>query len=393
MKTETAYLIRLLRAFIQGETPPSPPSGLDDGALARLAKAGDIGGIAGYMVQPFSDALSPQSAAFLARQFYGTVGQFANKGVACDKLFDELRAAGIPFAVLKGAVIGHLYPMRELRTFGDIDIYLPAKYRTAVEKLVETDQISFTDETQICVHRPPLHIEFHFDPTVDAVESLSALKGYLADIDAHFVTWNGMETVDPLYHFTYLLSHQMRHFADDSPGLRSYLDLAVFLKSDTAPAADTLCAHLKQLGLFEYARVALTLTEKWFGVPSPLPMAAISDTDAAFLAEYIADAGQFARQQNPRAVAVEKEGGNRATVLWRSLFPKKQTMYENPLYAPYAEKWLPLAYLYRLYRGVFQRGDYALKSAKDIGAADRDAACRRRANQLLKTGGNDVEKK
>ncbi len=392
MKAETAYLIRLLRAFIQGEAPPPPPEGLDDGDLVRLASAGDIGGIIGYMLQPFADMLTPKTARLSACQFYGTVGNFANKGVACDRLLCELRAAEIPFAVLKGAVLGHLYPMRELRTFGDVDVYVPAAYKDALRRLVAADTVTFTDETQLCINRPPLHIEFHFDPTVDVVEDMPALKAYLAEIEAHFVMWQGIETVDPLYHFIYLLSHQMRHFADDSPGLRSYLDLAVFLKSDIAPDAAALTPLLQQLGLYPYAQMALTLTERWFSVPSPLEQAALSDGDATFLATYIADAGQFARQQNPRAVEVEQRG-SRMTVLWRALFPTKQTMYENPLYAPYAEKWLPLAYLYRLYRGAFQRSDYALKAAKDITTADKDAAVRRRAKQLLYVGGNDVEKR
>lgn len=392
MKAETAYLIRLLRAFIQGETPPVPPAETDEETLARLADAGDIGGIVGFCLQPYADRLTQKGAVFFARQFYGTVGQFANKGVACDNVLAELRAADIPFAVLKGAVLGHLYPMRELRTFGDVDIYVPKTHEQKLRALWANETMTHTDETQLCVNRPPLHIEFHFDASVDAVESLPELKAYLAEIDTHFMTWQNVETVDPLYHFVYLLSHQMRHFADDSPGLRSYLDLAVFLKSNVAPAPEELAPLLERLGLYAYAQTALTLTERWFGVASPLPLAEITEEDAAFLAEYIADAGQFAREQNPRAAAVAQKG-NRAAVLWRSLFPEKKMMRENPIYAPYAKKWLPLAYVYRLYRGAFQRRGYALQAAKDIGSAERDAAFRRRAAQLLKTGGNDLEKK
>ncbi len=390
MNPETAYLLRLLRAFIQNEAAPSLPEDVDGDTLVRLAKTGNVGGIVGYVTQPFLDLFSDKAAAFLTRQFYATVGQFANVGVAVDGLFAALRAENIPFASVKGAVIGHLYPMRELRTFGDVDIYVPATFREAVRAVVAQDTLLFEDDTQIYVKRPPLHVEFHFDPTVDAVERLPQLKTYLADIEKHFMVWNGVETVDPLYHFVYLLSHQMRHFADDSPGIRSFLDLAVFLKSDIAPAADALTELLTSLGLYTYAQTVLTLTAQWFGVPSPLPQADIDEKDAAFLAEYIVDAGQFAHSQNPRAAAVEKHGG-RANALWHSLFPPKETMCENSLYAPLAKKWLPLAYAYRLYRGVFQRGAYAVNAAKDIGFAEKDAVARRRVSMLL--GGEKDEKK
>ncbi len=389
MKPETAYLIRLLRAFIQGEAAPSLPDEVDGDALARLAKAGDVGGIVGYMTQPFSHMFSEKAAMFLARQFYGTVGQFSNNGVACDRLFGALRDANIPFAAVKGAVISHLYPMRELRTFGDVDIYVPRAFREAVRTVTAGDTLLFEDQTQIYVKRPPLHVEFHFDPTVDAVDTLPRLQAYLADIEKHFMLWQDMETVDPLYHFVYLLSHQMRHFTDDSPGMRSFVDLALFLKSEIAPKAEDLCGLLKDLGLYTYAQTVLTLTALWFGVPSPLPLAALDPKDVAFLAEYTVDAGQFARRQNPRAAAVEKRGG-RVKTLWQSLFPPKEELQANGLYAPLAKKWLPLAYAYRLYRGAFQRGDYALTAARDISTAEKDAAARRRVNILL--GGKNIEK-
>lgn len=390
MKPETAYLLRLLRAFIQGETAPSLPENIDGDAVARLAKVGDFGGIVGYMAQPFIGSFSERAAAFLTRQFYGTVGDFANKGVACDRLFDTLNAAKIPFAVVKGAVIGHLYPMRELRTFGDVDVYVPVAFRDAVREITATDTLLFEDDTQIYVKRPPLHVEFHFDPTVDAVDGLPQLKTYLADIDKHFTVWQGIPTVDPVYHFVYLLSHQMRHFSTDSAGIRSFIDLAVFLKSDIAPTSTQLYETLETVGLLPYAKTVLTLTERWFGVPSPLPLSDIGEQDAAFLAQYTVDAGSFARKQNPCAAAVEKQGG-RTVALWRSLFPPKSEMRENALYAPLAKKCLPFAYICRLYRGVFVRGDYARQAAKDICTADGDALARRRVSILL--GGQDVEKK
>lgn len=389
MRPETAYLIRLLRAFIHSEAAPALPKDVDGDVLARLARAGNVGGIVGYMAQPFLDRFSDQAAKFLTRQFYATVGQYANNGVACDALFAALRHAKIPFAAVKGAVLGHLYPMREMRTFGDVDIYVSPAFRDAVRALAGEGAV-FEDDTQICVNRPPLQIEFHFDLAVDAVGRLPQLKAYLAATEKHFAVWQGVETVDPLYHFVYLLSHQMRHFADDSPGIRSFLDLAVFLKSDIAPKAEELSAVLKALGLYAYAQTVLTLTAQWFGVPSPLPLADIDEKDAAFLAEYIVDAGQFANTQNPRAAAVEKQGG-RINTLWRSLFPTKAHMQKEEIYAPLAKKWLPLAYAYRLYRGVFQRGGYALKTAKDIRTAEKDAAARRRVSVLL--GGENVEKK
>ncbi len=390
MRPETAYLLALLRAFIHGEAAPALPKAVDGDALARLARAGNVGGIVGYMTQSLQDGFSEKAAMFLTRQFYATVGQFANTGAACEELFAALRKANIPFAAVKGAVISHLYPMRELRTFGDVDIYVPSAYREAVCAVTAEDTLLFEDSTQIYVKRPPLHVEFHFDPTVDAIESLPQLCSYLADIEQHFSVWQGMETTDPMYHFVYLLSHQLRHFADDSPGIRSFVDLAVFLKSDIAPDPQELCRLLKELGLYTYAQAVLTLTEQWFGVPSPLPKADIDPKDVAFLAEYTVDAGQFARSQNARAAAVEKQGG-RMNTLWQSLFPPKEDMKKNKLYAPLASKCLPLAYAYRVYRGIFKRRDYALKAAVDIGTAEKDAAARRRVKQLL--GGQDVEKK
>lgn len=388
MHAEIAYFIELLGAFVRREPAPPLPN-IDARRLLSLSKYSNLSGMCGYMLQPHMEALEPDVALLFSKQFYQTIGTFSNCGEACTALQKQLQDNHIPFALLKGAVLSRLYPAKELRTFGDVDVYIPSAYVPQLRELLaqNNDRITHEDEQQICVSRPPLFIEFHYALEHDVPTALPALSTYLEDAATHMTYWEpvGIPTVDPLFHFIYLISHQMRHFESDSPGIRSYLDLAVFLKSGFAPDCETLAATLRQLGLYEYAATALTLVEHWFGVPSPLDTVEIDGTDIAFLEEYLCCAGLFAQQQNPRAKQVSVHG--RLGALWTSLFPPKEQLRKEKTYAALSARCLPAAYIYRLFRGIFCRTGYVLSSAKAIGTATEDAQKRSRVQSILHVGG------
>lgn len=391
MSAENTYFLRLLCAFVHGQTAP-PPTDVDIQRLLTIAQDCNLSGIVGYMLQPHA-ALLGEYAIVTNRWFFQTVGIFANRRTACDRLTAQLTAANIPFALLKGAVLTEVYPEKELRTGGDVDMFIPPAYIPQLKALLAEngDTITHEDARQVCISRPPLFVEFHFSLLADAAADNGALCDYLADPVPHMTVWVEKNTVDPTFHFVYLLAHQQHHYENDSPGIRSYLDLAVWLKNGFLPDTDTLIRTLRQAGLYDYAARALTLTSRWFALPSPLPLVKISDEDEAFLKAYLLEAGQFAARQNPRArqVADSGEKAPRLTALWRSLFPPAAHMRSDATYATLAKRCLPLAYIKRLFTGIFRRPQYTASSAKAIVTASKDAAARTRVKTI--TGGSTHE--
>ncbi len=395
MHAEIRYLLQLMRAFVQRESAPPIPVDMDMKRLFHLAQSSNLSGLVGYMLLPMpsDDAV----VAAFQKHFFQTVGIFANRNDAVETLRKQLDAAGIPFALLKGAVVSRLYPARELRTFGDVDVYVPPVCRTPLTNLLKAqgDEICYEDATQICISRLPLQVEFHFNLTADCGEDNPALYAYLNDPTPCMCQDEmlDIQTVDPVYHFVYLLSHQLRHLQGDSPGIRSYLDLAVVLQSGYLTDYAALRETLQTVGLYAYAQKALTLTERWFRVPSPLPTVAFSDEDVSFIEEYLFRVGQFARKENPRAASVQAKGGKcpRLRAVLTALFPPAARLREDKRYRSLAKRCLPLAYIYRLFRGAFCRTGYALSSAKDIATATEDAAARHRVQSIM--GGIEHEER
>lgn len=260
-----------------------------------LAQNSNLAGVLGYMLLPHANANAAfQRAGML---FYKTVGIVANREQATVRLSEQLQAADIPYALVKGAALSRIYPAKELRTGGDVDVLVPPAYRERLEALVadNQDQILHADAGQLCISRPPLFVEFHFTLEADAVAGATvALRGLLHDPAPYMTTWEGVQTVQPLYHFVYLLAHQQHHFEEDSPGIRSFLDLAVWLHHGLPFSRDELEEVLQRVGLYAYAQKVLTLTAHWFGVLSPLPTVEIPAADVAFLENYLFDVGQFA---------------------------------------------------------------------------------------------------
>jgi hypothetical protein len=216
------------------------------------------------------------------------------------------------------------------------------------------------------------------------------LDGYLSDALSHLIEGeDGLLYFDPLFHFVYLLSHQMRHFRTSSPGIRSYMDLAVFLQAGQIQKTKELKKILQETGLYDYACVALALTEHWFGVKSPLPVQ-ITAQDAEEVAAYLLAVGQFAGAENPRARHIEHAMGKRFPrlyIFWRSLFPTAEAMKEDHRYNQY---WLPFAYIYRLAQGVFCRGDYVATAVRELSTARGDAGRRVRVHTILQMKEQDI---
>lgn len=374
----------LLRAFLKKAPAPPLPAGIDLDRLLEIAHAQGVAGVCGYLLQ--HDAALPEKRQMqLATLFYRTVFQLSKAQPPLEAWRRKLAAAGIPHALLKGAVLQALYPVPELRLCGDADFFVPPAFLPQLKALLTAENVTLLheDDTVIYVHAAPLYLEFHPTLLPDAGSAAKALAAYFGDAAAHMTGDPLCRDFEPEFHFIYLLSHQMRHFQTDCPGIRTFMDLAVFLQH--FPAAPTLAEKLRDLGLYDYAAGALALTARWFDVPSPLPVT-VSDGDADAVAAYILSVGLFAREQNAAAAQMEQQMSHafpRLRTLWRALFPLRATLEKDLRYGALAKKCLPAAYAKRFFVAVFTRRDHIHDTARSIATATADAQKRVQMQQIL----------
>lgn len=222
----------LLRAFLKKAPAPPLPVSIDLDRLLEIAQAQGVAGVCGYLLQ--HDAALPEKRQMqLAALFYRTVFQLSKAQPPLEAWRRKLAAAGIPHALLKGAVLQALYPVPELRLCGDADFFVPPAFLPQLKALLTAENVTLLheDDTVIYVYAAPLYLEFHPTLLPDAANDTPALAAYFGDAAAHMTGDPFCRDFEPEFHFIYLLSHQMRHFQTDCPGIRTFMDLAVFLRT------------------------------------------------------------------------------------------------------------------------------------------------------------------
>ena len=394
MTNEQSYFLKLLAAFLNRQTAP-PPVDIDGEKLFLLAEGQGLSGVVGYMLQSHPDLPDAHTAALFSRRFYETVFLFSRMREQVDRWRERFNAAGIPYALLKGAVLQEWYPAPELRTYGDVDVFLERQYIPQLRELLasENREIIFENEEEIVVRELSQIVEFHFDLTMDAGTDSPQLLAYLGNTAVHMTAGKTEfeRVLDADFHFIYLLSHQMHHFREGSAGVRTFMDLAVFLQSGQISDMQEIQKKLTAFGMDGYAAVALGLTARWFDVPSPFSEE-MTAKDAAFAANYILSAGQFGFQQSREAVKVQKQMNHRfprLSAVLVSLFPPKESLKKDGRYAALAQKSLLLAWLKRFFHAVCHRRQYIKATARGIWNATDTARERAHMLELLhvKNGG------
>ena len=388
MTNEQAYFLQLLCAFLNRQ-PAAPPTDIDGKALFSLAEQQGLSGVVGYMLQPHPGLPDETTAALFGRRFYETVFLFSRMRERIDRWRQRLNAAKIPFTMLKGAVLQEWYPVPELRTYGDVDIFVELQYVPQLRALLAAEKrdILYENEQEIVVRELSQLVEFHFDISTDAGTDSPQLLAYLHDITSHLTAGKATyeQILEPEFHFIYLLSHQMHHFLEGSAGIRTFMDLAVFLSSGQLSDPAGVQTRLAAFGMDGYAAIALGLTARWFGVRVPFS-AEIPDEKAAFAADYILSAGQFGLEQSREAVKVQKQMHRRFPRLCAflaALFPSGESLKKDGRYAELAQKSVLLAWFKRFFHAVLHRRRQIRKTAQGIRNATDTAGKRVQMLELL----------
>lgn len=357
MTSEQEQLIRACRAFLQNES--YEPEGCDITALAAEAARHNLFGVL-YCAAQESCAKNER----LRRAFEDCI--FAN-GLAhsvCDSAAQALEGAGIRFVTFKGAALDRYYPVPQARTMGDADILIDAQNRAEAKKALCA--AGFT-----CEHcngpvweytKNGMRFEVHTSLVNGRIGSSSAVE-FFSDAIEH-ARFSGLcGSFDLQYHFEYLIAHLAHHICFYGAGIRMVLDLAVML-TYCSVSADEAVKTLSECGLGDFAKAALAICFKWFGVG----IDGVSADDEA--CELIAGHGAFGMSNRNVAAALQRRdleenaGSCAAAQRLRMLFPPYRRLKDIPYIhfidgRPYLT---PAAWVYRIFYNLRHR-KALLKSA------------------------------
>ena len=379
----TKYL-GILRSFVQ-ETVPEKLESAEQKEVLELARINSTAGIVSYVWMSCSGVVDPALRGNLRRLCLAEISLYAQRVELAKLLAAELDKNGIDHILFKGFVVRDYYPVPELRSFGDVDIVIRKEDRQKSDEMMIALGFQRKEdwEPSYSYVRGTEYYELHsrvigFDVSdkADFVEYFSHIWDYARPACvvhlAH--TWE----LKPEFHFLYLMTHIAKHISRSGAGVRMYLDMAFFIKHFGASLDwEWVARELEKLNLTDFAAVALSAVECWFGVANPMPLKKISDDVLGDFTEFTISGGvygyvgrdqgeMFLKQQNRN-----EENVSRFKTLLHHAFPPAEVLMNKYAYLERRPWLLPAAWGQRFVDKRKEWGRFA-DSARMVLCADEE---------------------
>ena len=298
MNYNEQYFIDLLSAFVNETEITAKPS-VDWEEIHRLSKLHSVSGIVGYMADRLPKDNNPGEsiAEKLSHEYYGTIIASAKKDFAMQNLMMEFEKAEIPLVIMKGFVVKDYYPVKELRTFGDIDLLIKKDDRQKTHALMM--QLGFTARVDYGEVWEYIRDDEYYEIHTQIVSEYIAPNA--AGVEYFNKAWDNVVIVDgsyiynftPEYHLLYILQHIAKHINGNGAGIRMFMDIAVYLNYFSNLKWDYILQGLEKLNLRQFADNVFALCHRWFCMESPFET---MDLDSVFydeMCDYVLSAGTF----------------------------------------------------------------------------------------------------
>lgn len=337
-------LISLARAAVNEKVPDAGiTDSLDMNALEQKASDHQIAAL-------ISCAL--ESAGIDSPQFTQAYFKAVRKNMLLDAdraaITGALEKAGIWYMALKGVVLKEYYPQFGMREMSDNDILFDAARADEVRSIMESlgfETMHFGTGHQDDYQKPPVsHFEMHRALIPDSHEEMFA---YYRNVSERLKSRGGYERFfTPEDFYIYMIVHESKHFYWRGTGLRSLLDVYVFLRQfENELDWDYICTEMDKLGLTEFEEKNRSLTMKVFREDADL---LDLDEEEKEMLEYFASSGAFGTKSQEIRNTVQKIGKKK--YILQRIFPSMENIKKYyPVF--YEHKiLLPLLPVYRLIR-------------------------------------------
>ena len=226
------------------------------------------------------DAIDPEHNAGMKMVCLQNLQQQVKLQYTLTQAWTALTKAGIRPVLMKGAGLAALYPEPQMRTWGDIDLFVGIdQYHPACAVMRETfpDALKFDEELDHYKHynliADGISIEVHrvsvgFQHPID--ERRYAQMEHFAVEHAEPLTVNGLEVrvFEPTFNALFVMLHSWEHMITQGANVRQLCDLAFLLRRYHKQIdAQRLKKWLNQLHLMDVWKLYMYLLVQYLGVP------------------------------------------------------------------------------------------------------------------------------
>ncbi len=216
--------------------------------------------VAGGIMLSEKECLGEELTALLKKTIFQQVRSYQLMNLGIKELFSFLDKNEIPAVVLKGQGLSVNYLNSELRTCGDVDLYVgPEQYDEVCEAFKAysdspTQNSKLDDKYHVTFANEPVEIhkytqKFFFKKWNQRYSEWEANCFYPASCDLGEVRIK----VPPVnFNAFYVFHHLWEHFMTAGVGIRQFCDLAVFFHVHHGEIdEESLCAILKKMNLMK----------------------------------------------------------------------------------------------------------------------------------------------
>lgn len=334
-------------------------------------------GFSGLFFQSIpQENLEPEIYKRLEMDFFAYVARDAKQAELVSQLQNIFKENQIKFIFLKGVHIKKLYPQSYMRAMGDIDVLIEENDLKKVHQLFKAAQITCTerssfhdvfwtmDELVIEVH-PKLKREFNnkLDRLVDDPWAFAHIK------DKYEYQF------DPAYEICYIVYHLAKHLQLSGIGLRSILDVGIFIRYyEKEINQDRLEELLSLSQMTSFFQNMVYLNQAYFGLENQLEIMKDYQMDEKLLenfTDFVAIAGIHGTGSKfnhftSRLATSQMEKKGKMGFLFQKLFP---SYYELKGIYPFVGKsrlLYPIGWIMRLCRFIFLKPKSTIQKLKEI---------------------------
>jgi len=300
---------------------------------------------------------------------------------AVEELDIACEEAGLDHLYLKGVLVKDCYPEPYMRSMGDIDVLFRSedmeKVHEMFEKMLGYQHHADSEAHDIFLKDRDLIVEAHRSIDVESNEERWLL---FADPWKHANQEKGHRYVfEPEYFLMHLLRHLAKHLLSSGIGLRSVLDIGLYLEKNIERLYDKkLDEMLKMTNLELFFGNILVLNQILFELDSMPEWSKQGNADPEFIDElvgYISSSGIHGTAQgfNPQAVGMTKiamkQGTarrGRLTYLFRVVFPSRKVLRQQYPYLKKCAFLLPIAWIQRWWKKLFRQSKRTMHLIRNL---------------------------
>ncbi|MFW5838885.1 MAG: nucleotidyltransferase family protein [Bacillota bacterium] len=326
--------------------------------------------------------LDPSIYAAFKKEFYLYHTQDIHQLDTITQLKSILNQHNIPHILLKGSHLKTMYPATYMRGMGDIDILIKKDAMNAVHRCLKKEGFTLTHQSaQHDIFESPNKVPVEVHPKL--YKPIDKKYAPLFQDVWRYAKVQKKSTYlfDPHFELAYLLYHIVKHFHGTGIGLRTVLDIGIFLDNKKHDISlDTLTELLKSSSLYTFFINTLYLNYRYFDInpyPSLIDSPPIDEATFEQLTAYITTSGIHGTGTSfnnfiSRLGASNMHKKGKLAFTLRLMFPSYQTMKGLYPWLKYMPLLYPFTWLIRLgNKALFQRRKMAyrykqLRVDKDI---------------------------